>query len=111
MKIIISILSMLISLETNGFGFIDSINRHLHMPSNGYWVVENDPRKCDRVIVHYYDDKDNMLHSEPVVYRTEKFLNYRLKRKFNKKLKQVLLKESSTNVTERDNKFSHTKLK
>lgn len=107
MKIIISIL---LSLETNGF--IESINRNLYMPSNGYWVVENDPRKCDRVIVHYYDDKENMFHSELIVYRTEKFLNNRLNRKFNKKLKQVLLKESSANVTEPNNKLiSNAKLK
>ena len=91
MKSMICLFLVLISIETNSLNA--SPIRKPHMPSNGYWVVENDPLKCDRVFVHYYDINDNMLHSEPIVLRTENFLNNRLKRRFNKKLKQVLFEE------------------
>lgn len=101
MKTMICVFLILISIETNSLHA--STSRNLHMPSNGYWVVENDPFKCDRAFVHYYDVNDNMLHSELIVLRSEDFLNNRLKRRFNKKLKQVLFEEEMTKASVLDN--------
>lgn len=102
MKTMICVFLILISIETNSLHA--STSRNLHMPSKGYWVVENDPFKCDRAFVHYYDVNDNMLHSELIVLRSEDFLNNRLKRRFNKKLKQVLFEEEMTKASVLDNR-------
>jgi hypothetical protein len=90
MKTIASALIMLISLETSAFN--ESINRNLHMPTNGFWVVEKNPEK-EQTFVHFYDHNKKLLHSETVKVRSEKFLKNSNKRKFNKKLNEVLSKE------------------
>lgn len=103
MKTLICILPILISIETNGFS--ESTSRNLHMPSIGYWVVETNPQKCDLSLVYYYDNNDDLIHSEVIVLGPKNFPNNRLKRKLNKKLKHFILKESSDNTTESDNQW------
>lgn len=91
MKTTVCLILFLISIESNiVFGLT---NKNLHMPENGHWVIEKIPENSGYVSVFYYDNQNNLLHSESIVLSSKNFLTNRLKRKLNKNLKQILLKE------------------
>lgn len=92
MKTIILSLLLVTSLEINANSGL--ANRKLHMPSNGYWVVESETDNSGSASVYFYDHQNNRIHSEIIRIKNEKFLNKKLKRKLNKKL-VLLLEEKS----------------
>lgn len=92
MKTIILSMLLITSLMVNANTSL--ANRKLHMPSNGYWVVESEADNPDFASVYFYDHQNNRIHSETIIVKNEKFLNKKLKRKLNKKL-VLLLEEKS----------------
>ncbi len=95
MKTIICVLLCLTSLVTKGFTALTSAKPQ--MPSNGYWVIEKISENSDHAAVYYYDNNDRMILTELVVVQGDNFLNDRLKRKLNKKLRQLLENEVAGN--------------
>ncbi len=102
MKTIICILLCLSSVVSKGFNALTNTN--LRMPSNGYWVVEQNKKNSGRASVYYYDIHDKIIHAQLIRVRTENLLTTRLKRKLNKKLYLLLLLEAERNEAESDNR-------
>lgn len=103
MKTIICTLLCLSSVVSKGFTALT--NPNLHMPSNGYWVIEQNQEDSGRASIYYYDIHNKKIHTELIPVRNETFLTNGLKRKLNKKLNLLLLLESDKNEAESHNKF------
>lgn len=94
MKSIICILLCLSSVVSNGF-----IAKQ-HMPSNGYWIVEQNQQGSRCASVHYYDTHSKIIHTELIQVRNDNFLTNRLKGKLDKKLYLLLLLEAEKNESD-----------